>query len=203
MRSARQRQLVLAPAPGPATGHPGARSRPPEQAAATCQAVTGPSTPTGPNRPVTATLAASNAASRSRHGQPNALGTGRSTPALAATCNRSNRTASNLVPITRSQPRTVAAGTSRSAPMTRCLAPPARATSAAPITFTAYARRASTVTGSNTCVARQPEHRARRGRSTPARPRTPRARAHPQQRSTPEQSGHSTWPPANRDSTRS
>lgn len=203
MRSARQRQLVLAPAPGPGTGHPGARSRPVEQAAATCQAVTGPSTPTGPNRPVTATLAAPNAASKSRHGQPSPFGSGWSTPARATTCNRYDRTASNLVPITRSQPRTVAAGTPRSAPMTRCPAPPARASRAAPITCTAYARRTSTVTGNNTWVARQSEHRARRGRSNPARPRIPRARAHPQRRSTPEQSGHLTCPAANLDSTRS
>ena len=76
---------MLPAAPSQAEGHAGASSRPPEQATATCQPVTGPSTPNRPNRPVTASLAAARAASRSRHGQPCALGTDHCTPAPAAT----------------------------------------------------------------------------------------------------------------------
>ncbi len=164
----------VAPPGGPTGGHPGASSRAPEHAEATCQAVTGPSTPTPPNRSLSATVAAPRAASRSRHGQPNAVGTGRSTPARAATASRCTRTASNRVAAARNQPRTVDAGTPSSDPIGRCPDPAARATSAAPITLTAYARRDSTVTGSSTCVTPQPGHRARRGRNRPGKPRGPR-----------------------------
>ncbi len=193
---------MLAPAPGQAGGQPGASSRPAEHAAATCHPVTGPSTPAAPNRPVTATVTAPSAASRSRYGQPSALGTGRSTPARRATPSRYSRTASSREPITRNQPRTVAAGTPSSAPIGRCPPPAARASNAAPITSVAYARHTSTVTGNNTCVTKHAEHRDRRGRSTPANPCTPRGRAHPHGRSAPRQSGHSTRPATNRDSTR-
>jgi len=200
--SAHQGQLVLHPAAGPAGGHPGASSRPPEQPAATCQAVTEPTTPTAPNRPVTAAVAAPNAASRSRHGQPSAVGTGWSTPARMATCSRYSRVLSKRAAATRSQPRTVSAGTPSFSPIRRCPAPPARATSAAPITSTAYPRRDSTVTGSSTWVTKQAGHRARRGRNQPGSPRTRRSRAHPHGRSAAGQSGHSTRPLPNRDSTR-
>ena len=71
--------------PATGRGQPGERSRPPNDAAATCHAVTGPITPTGPNRPVTAAVAAPTAASRSRHGEPSAFGTAWSTPASRAT----------------------------------------------------------------------------------------------------------------------
>ena len=49
-----------------------------------------------------------------------------------------------------------------------------------PITETEYARRSSTVTGNNTCVAPHPAHRDRRGRTrspAPRKPRTSRTRA--------------------------
>jgi hypothetical protein len=118
----------------------------------------------------TAVVAAPNAASRSRHGEPSALGTGWSTPARWATCSRCSRIASKRAAATRSQPRTVAAGTPSLAPIGRCPAPVARAVSAAPITSSAYARRDSPVIGSSICVIRQSEHRARRGRSRPASP---------------------------------
>lgn len=201
-QAARQRRLVLRPTSVPAGGHQGASSRPPEQAAATCQPVTGPSTPTDPNRPVTAVVAAPNAASRSRHGQPSAFGTGRSTPARRATRSRYNRVVSSRPLITRSQPRTVAAGTRSCSPIERCPDPPARASSAAPITSAEYPRRTSTVTGNSTCVIKHVEQRERRGHSTPAIPRTSRGRAHPHGRSACKHSGHSICPLANRDSTR-
>src|SRR5262249_58466345 len=131
----------VAPAPGHTDGQPGARSRPPEHAAATCQPVTAPTTPTTPNRSVTAAFAAPNAANRSRHGDPNAFGTARSTPTRAATCSRYSRVASNRPAITRSHPRTVAAGTPNSAPISPYPHPPARATNAAPTTPVPYPRR--------------------------------------------------------------
>jgi hypothetical protein len=127
-RAARQGELVLPAAPGWHGGQPGASSRPPEHAAATCQAVTRPRTPNAPKRSVTAAVAAPNAASTSSHGEPSALGTPRSTPARRATRNRCSRTASSRVP---------------------------------------------------SCHPQHAGQRARRGRSTPAIPRTPRRRAHP------------------------
>ncbi len=169
-RAVRQGQLVLRSLPGSCGGQPGARSRPAEHATATCQAVTGPSTPRRPKRSVTATVAAPNAASTSRHGEPIDFGTGRSTPARRATCIKCSRVASRREPITRSQPRTVAAGTRSVRPILRCPAPSARDSSAAPITSAAYARRTSTVTGSSTCVIWHAPQRARRGRITPATP---------------------------------
>jgi hypothetical protein len=57
------------------------------------------------------------------------------------------------------------------------------------------------VTGSNTCVTRHDEHLARQ---VPQHPDPPDAtRAGPHGASTPEQAGHDTPPPPNRDSTRS
>ena len=198
----RQRRLLLPVLPAPRGGQPGDRSRPVEQTAATCHTVTTPSTPSTPKRPVTAAVAAPNAASTSRHGQPRALGTAWSTPARCATYSNRVRTVSNRAPITRSQPRAVAAGTPSVGPITRCPDPPARATRAAPITSTAYARRSSTVTGNRTWVTRHAEQRARRGCNTPARPWTPSGRAHPHGRSPPEQSGQTTCQDINRNSTR-
>jgi hypothetical protein len=73
---------VLPVLPAPRGGQPGERSRPAEQAAVTCHTVTGPRTPNTPKRPVTAAVAAPNAAqSTSRHGDPRALGTTWSIPA--------------------------------------------------------------------------------------------------------------------------
>ena len=135
-----------------------------------------------------AAVAAPNAASRSRHGQPHASGTVMSTPARWATCSRCGETASSRPAITRSQPRTVAAGTFSAAPIERWPCPAARASSAAPITSAAYARRSNTVTGSSTCVTRHPPQRARRGRTRcwrPPRPRSHRPRAQPHPPSTP------------------
>ena len=102
---------MLPAAPTEAGGQPGERSREPDDAAATCQAVTGPITPTVPNRAVTAVVAAPNAASTSRHGDPRAFGTALSTPASRATTVKCTRAASSRAPHRRSQPRTVPAGT--------------------------------------------------------------------------------------------
>ena len=106
-----QGQLVLAPTPTETPGHPGERSRPPLDADATCHAVTRPTTPAVPNLAITAAAAAPTAASMSRHGDPMAFGTARSTPASCATNTKCTRTASNREPHRRNQPRTVPAGT--------------------------------------------------------------------------------------------
>jgi hypothetical protein len=65
------------------------------------------------------------------------------------------------------------------------------------------ARRASNPTGSSTCVAPQPAHRARRGRThtTPPKSRTDRARACPQPASTPRHPGQTIRPSTSRCST--
>ena len=65
----RQGQLVSNPAAIDPAGHPGERSRPPDDAAATCHAVTGPTIPAARTGPaVTAAAAAPTAASTSAHG---------------------------------------------------------------------------------------------------------------------------------------
>jgi len=65
----RQGQLVSNPAAIDPAGHPGERSRPPDDAAATCHAVTGPTIPAARTGPaVTAAVAAPTAASTSAHG---------------------------------------------------------------------------------------------------------------------------------------
>lgn len=110
---------MLPPKPVGDPGHPGASSRPAEHATATCHRVTVPATPTDPNRPVIAAWAASNALSRSRHGDPAASGTTMSTPARAATRSKNTRAGPSRAVITRSQPRTVAAGTPSVAPIGR------------------------------------------------------------------------------------
>ena len=109
--SCRQGQLVLDPAPTAPSGQPGGRSRPPDDAAATCHAVTRPRTPAVPNLAITAAAAAPNATSTSRHGDPKAFGTARSTPASRATSTKCTRTADSREPHRRNQPRTVPAGT--------------------------------------------------------------------------------------------
>ena len=63
----------MAPAPGKRVGQQGERSRPPLEDDSTCHAVTGPITPAGPNRPVTASVAATTAATKSCHGDPESL----------------------------------------------------------------------------------------------------------------------------------
>src|SRR5664279_5695260 len=90
----RQGELVLDPAPTALPGQPGERSRPPDDAAATCHAVTRPRTPAVPNLAITAAAAAPNATSTSRHGDPMAFGTARSTPASRATSTKCTRPAS-------------------------------------------------------------------------------------------------------------
>ena len=110
---------MLPAAPIEGDGQPGERSREPDDAAATCHAVTGPITPLVPNLPVTAAVATPSAATMSRHGEPNALGTAWSTPASRAATMKCTRTASNRELIRRNQPRTVPAGTPTSTPIQR------------------------------------------------------------------------------------
>ena len=79
----------------------------------------------------------------------------------------------------RSQPRTVSAGTPRPRAIRRYPMPETLAVIAAPITDTSSWRRNKHTSGNNTCVAAQPRHRARRGRSrrSPDRHRNTRVRA--------------------------
>jgi hypothetical protein len=97
----------------------------------------------------------------------------------------------------RSQPRTVAAGRPARSATRRCPSPAAAPASATPITPAASARRTSTLTGSNTCVAPHSAHLARRGRNchrpAPAS-RTTRRRACPHPRSRPPHPGHPSRP---------
>ena len=96
----------------------------------------------------------------------------------------------------RAQPRTVEKGRPTRTAAVRAPAPPARATSARPITATVSTRRHSTRSGSNTCVLGQPRQRPRRGRSStgPASERTNRGRAKDHGAKTPPQDGQLTRP---------
>jgi hypothetical protein len=78
------------------------------------------------------------------------------------------------------------------------------AAKADPITDATSARRVSTPTGNNTCVAPQPVQRARRGtsRTNPPRSLTSRTRACPHPASMPKHPGHASPPDPNRLSTR-
>ncbi len=89
------------------------------------------------------------------------------------------RTASTRSAKRRNQPRTVSGGRPSSAAISRCPDPVAFAVNPAPITAAVSARRTSNSTGSSTCVAPQPVHRARRGtiHSPPSVSRTRRPRA--------------------------
>jgi hypothetical protein len=115
----RQGQLVLEPADADSAGQPGERSRPPLDADTTCPAVTGPITPTAPNRAVTAAVDAPTAASKSCHGDPNAFGTAWSTPANLAATRKWVLADSSRDAIRRNQPRTVDAGTPSASPIGR------------------------------------------------------------------------------------
>jgi hypothetical protein len=142
------------------------------------------------------------APTRSRCAGPVPSGILTSTPAATATPRNQTRTASSRDPARRSQPRTVAAGTPRLAPIRRCPAPSARAVNTAQIRSAAYALRKSTVTGNNTWVTVHARQRARRGRSRSLSPSICRARAYPQPPSTPTPHvGQPIPPAASRDST--
>ena len=81
----------------------------------------------------------------------------------------------------------------------------AASTGARPITATASTRRASAISGSNTCAERHERHLPRRGRITtaPANPRGDRRRANPQRLSTPSHLGQAVAACARSVSTRS
>ncbi len=86
-----------------------------------------------PKRAVIASRAAPTAASTSPHPDPDALGIDTSTPAVTATEMNQCRTTCTRPVSTRSHPRTVPAGIPNRAPITRCPAPAALATTAAQI----------------------------------------------------------------------
>jgi len=181
------------------TGQPGASNRPPDAAQTTCHTVTLVTA----NWALTAAAAAVIAARASAHTDPAGSGdTGSQATSHNSRVNQP-RTASIREPNRVSQPRTVPNGRSSQAAIGRAPNPAALAASAAPITATASARRASTPTGSSTCVARHPQHRVRRGRNhtRPDSPRIIRRRACPHPASTSPQPGQANPPATNRRST--
>ena len=114
------------------------------------------------------------------------------------------RTSSARAANRRSHPRTVDAGRPSTAAIVRCPAPAAAASSAAPITAPASARRDRHHAGSSTCVAPHWRHRDRRGTSPASgrsSTRTGRGRACPHPPSTPPHPGQASSPPASRRST--
>ena len=171
---------MLRPGPTVSGGHPGDNNRPPLAAAATSHPVTAPTRPDPANRCRVAVNNTPIAATASAIPGPAGPGTATSTPVEMANPVKNTRTASARAANRRNQPRTVPAGTPNSTPIRRWPSPRAAfAANAAPITATVYARRSRQNTGNNTCVARHPEHRDRRGRtrSLPPSPRTDRTRA--------------------------
>lgn len=180
-------------------GQPGASNRPAQAPATTCHTVT----PVTVNRAITAAATARIAATASAHTDPIACGT---TGSGATAHNKSvnqPRTASARPANRRNHPRTVPNGRSNNSATGRAPNPAAFAAIAAPTTPTASARRTSTPSGSNTCVAPHPRHLARRGRTRhrPATPRTTRVRAYPHPASTPPHPGQVSPPATNRRST--
>ena len=195
---AHQGQLVLI-TPTPV---PGASSRPPVTAAASSHGDSA-SAPR-PQRRTTAAAAATIAATASPAGEPPGAGSSGSGSSAHSTPVNADRRASARDANRRSQPRTVEAGRPACSATRRCPSPAAAPASAAPITAAVSARRASTLTGSNTCVHPHPAHLARRGRSqhrpAPAS-RTSRRRACPHPRSRPPHPGHPSRPDDSNSST--
>lgn len=171
---------MLRAGPAVAGGHPGDNNRPPLAAAATSHPVTVPSRPAPANRCRAAVSNSPIAATASVIPGPAGPGGDTSTPARMANPVKNTRTSSARAVNRRNQSRTVPAGTPNLTAIRRCPSPRAAfAANAAPITVTEYARRSRQNTGNNTCVARHPEHRDRRGRTRtpPPGPRTDRTRA--------------------------
>ena len=196
MISSRQGQLVLIVS----SGQPGASNRPFEITVATAQTGTSPAR----NRAPSAPAAAVTAAIASAHADPAGPGSTGSAASARHQPVNTTRTASIRSVNRRNQPRTVSAGRPSSAPIHRYPEPVALAARADPITAAMSARRASTPTGNNTCVAPQLVQRARRGtsRNNPPRSRTSRTRACPHPASTPKHPGQASPPDPNRLSTR-
>lgn len=197
--------MLLNPTPS-SRADPGASSRPHETAAAICHGDTmSPVDPVDPaHRRATAAPAATTAATASATGQPAGSGSKGSGSNWHNNLVKASRNGPARSANRRNQPRTVAAGRPNRSATLRCPHPCAAHPSAAPITSTASARRANTLTGNNTCVTRQPAQRARRGRSRQPEsrsPRTTRARPNPHGRNRPRQAGHTNPPSASRRST--
>jgi len=127
-------------------GHPGASNRPPDTDTTTSHGATAPS----PNRAPTAPAAAVMAVIASAQTDPAGSGiTGSGSNAASQPVNTA-RTASARPANRRNQPRTVSTGRPNAAAIRRYPLPPALATSAAPITTAASARRNNATTGNNT-----------------------------------------------------
>ncbi len=181
-------------------GHDGANNRPADAADAHHH---GDTSPMRGHRDRADTAAPSTAATASPNTVPAAAGGTGSTPMSTSNTVNQARSASARPANLRNQSRTVSTGRPNRAAIVRAPAPAAFADKAAPITSTRSARRNNTNTGSSTCDTAQPEHRARRGRSTtdPTAPRSTRLRAHPHGPNEPAQPGHANPPDTNRVST--
>ena len=146
---------------------------------------------------------------RRRHGLAAPAGITGSGATRASSPVKNTRTSSARPANRRSHPRTVGAGRPSRPAIRRCPSPAAAATSAAPITSAASARRSRHHAGSSTCVAPHPRHRDLRGTSTtsvssgPSAARTRRCRAFPHPPSTPPHDGHASSPAASCRSTSS
>ena len=155
---------------------PGASSRPPVTADASCHGDTAPTTPS--RRRAAAAHAADRLdrvgeharMDRQRAGQRVELHQQRREQPTAPPRRCRRTRAASPAPSRPAGPAAPAIG--------RCPAPAAFARSAAPITSTPSARRSRHDTASSTCVTKQVPHRARRGRRPPT-PRTDRCRACP------------------------
>jgi len=140
----------------------------------------------GPGRRVAAAAAEPRASSASPSGVPvGSIGAHMESSRTAMMVAHS-RSHDALAVARRIQPRTVSAGSPRSAAIRRWLAPLTLASSTSPTTCTVTARRGRPDAGSSTWVVRQPRQRPRRGLSwvvpswpprTDRRRRTPTARA--------------------------
>src|SRR3954454_5494324 len=185
-------QFVLATA----VVRPGASSRPPVNAEASCHADTAPTTPSRRRAAAATTPTASTASAK-------VVPVGQAVPcngsSWASTDVSTDRTLSALRVNARSQPRTVVADRPNRTAIGRCPAPAAFCRNAAPITSAASARRNRHATLNSTWVTRQPAQRTRRGRRIPT-PRTSRRRAYPHRTRSPPH-GHTNSPADSRRST--
>jgi len=183
-------------------GQPGAISRPP--LAADAAAHTG-TVPSSGQRWVTAAAAPATADTAAATGPAAPAGITGSGLVRASSTVKNARTSPARAANRRSHPRTVDAGRPSTTAIVRCPAPAAAASSAAPITAPASARRDRHHAGSSTCVPPHSRHRDRRGTSPasgPSSTRTSRGRACPQPPSTPPHPGQPSSPPASCRSTK-
>ncbi len=172
-------------------------SSPPDNRDAICHDASGPNRNTHARA---ATAIASNASATSLPAGITTPSSGSSATAQRVKCALiSSARSANL----RSQPRTVSGYAPNRAAIRRNPSPATFASIASPITDTSSRRRENANSGNNTCVPKQPRHRARRGRNNlfPPRQRSTRSLACPHGPNTPRHDGHPNSPPTSSAST--